>query len=258
MGISASVEMAPGDVAALNHALEAYAGAMGRAAEVAPKVAACAICDSLGKNTKKAPKRMRPGEYAASVSVNRPNYITYKGGQKLVRPLHRWTLRTKVGTQNEHVRDYFVYTHTKTVRGKNVPNRSAELAELKKNHTKIFHAGLAKQSWRWVKRAIAKGSKDAVWKRRQGDKRDPTRSVNGSYRKSGSCERRGAEADIRNSLDYIEKALAPVALSEAMRKAAASTAWKAATKRGMTPEDAAKYARELVEEHQRRIAAANS
>lgn len=255
MGVVASIEMDAAGVAALNHAMEAYAGAMGRAAELAPKVAACAICDSLGKRTRKAPKRMRPSEYAASVSANPPHYITYKGGKKLDRPLHRWTLRTKVGTPDEHSHDYFVYVHSKDVKGKSVRNLSGELAELKKFHTQIFHAGLAKQSWKWVKRAVVKGSKDAVWKRRSIDKRDPTRSVNGSYSKSGDGVRRGAEADIRNALDYIEKALEPMALTEAIRKAAAVTAWKAATKRGMTPEDAARYARELVEDHQRRIAA---
>lgn len=238
--------------AAIERAIKAYGEAMGDAVVNAPRIAALAVCDSLRKRTKQAKKYPKSSEYSIEPSPVPPRYITYSRGQRLPIALHRWRLTRHLGTEDQKTGDYFTYAHIKhSKRGKIVKDVAAEKEELKRYRLENLHRGLAKRSWNWVKAEIYKGAKDAVWTRRKYDKRNPTEAVEGNYTKRKSMTIASAEAKIKNRLDYIEAALQPMALDEAMRAAAKKLAFKTATAQGMTPEQAAQYARDLARDFER-------
>lgn len=179
--------------------------------------AAIYVCQSLRSRTKKAPKKIRRGEYAAVPSDKHPKYINANNGQLM----RRWALTRKLNTPKEYTRHYYVFTNAR--RGKNGKrvgrNRAAEKRELLKYHSNIPHAGLAKASWGWVMKDIYSkmGAEAVTWKRGKVQVRDPMKFVKGMFK---ALQGLGAEARIVNRLDYIRKALKPGAIPEAMTAAA--------------------------------------
>lgn len=179
--------------------------------------AALYICQGLKKRTRKAPKKIRPKERDACLSVVPPRYIhSNSKGHPLLR---RWTLVRLKGTPDVYAKHYYVYTKAK--RGKNGrmvgKNNAEEKRELIENHGGISRAGLAKKSWGWIAKGIyAAGNQgDLSWKRTKGERRDPRRYVKGVFNAIGL----GAEARITNALDYIYDAMPPGAVSEAITAA---------------------------------------
>lgn len=227
----------------INAAMAAYGEALGEGAALAPKVAALSICNSLRARTKKAPKRARSGEYRLDLHPDPPRYITYKNGQKLARPLHRWLVTRKLGTPDQYQKSAFAYVGIKTGRnGRPVKNLAAERAELRKYQLGIFHAGLAKQSWNWSKGEIAGRGKGTVWKKRKNDRRNPMDSVDGSYRRETTTTTVGGVSEIHNKLDYIRSAVPPGAEDAAISAAARDIEFRAARVARTTPDDAARAA----------------
>lgn len=178
--------------------------------------AALYICQALRKRTKKAPKRIRRGEYIATPSPEPPRYIHGKGvGKPLLR---RWRLTRKAGTPDAYSKDYFVYTKARrNKRGKMVgKNQAQERAELIREHGGISRHGLAKKSWGWVAQGIhGSAMGDTSWKRHRKDRRDPRRYVKGIFQKFLG----GAEARLLNKLDYILSAVSPAQVVNALRAA---------------------------------------
>lgn len=177
--------------------------------------AALYICQALKKRTKKAPKRMRKGEYTAAPSPNPPRYIHGRGNGKPL--LRRWRLTRKVGTPDEYSKDYYVYTKARrNKRGKMVGKVTAqERSELIREHGGISRSGLAKQSWGWVAKGIYGAAAAAPWKRTRREKRDPRKYVKGLFRKSAI----GASARLINKLDYILEATPPSQVVAALKAA---------------------------------------
>lgn len=183
--------------------------------------AAIYICQALRARTKKAPKRVRPNEWAAEPSNVPPRYIHgryfYAGeGRPLLR---RWSFTRKLGTPDQYTKHYYVYTNAKRGKGGRMIGKSPaqERRELVRNHGGIPRAGLAKTSWGWVMKQIYNAAPvtDMVWKKTKGERRDPRQYVKGMFARVAS----GAMAEIDNSLDYILDALPPGAVSEAIEAA---------------------------------------
>lgn len=179
--------------------------------------AAIYICQSLRKRTKSAPKLIRPSEYKAAISKEKPKYVhSNSSHHKLLR---RWTLTRKVGTPDEYSKHYYVYTKRHRVKGGKMAGGSlaAERRELLKEHGGIQHYGLAKKSWGWTMKQIYSGTAagDLSWKRGKHDRRDPRQFVRGVFQKAAG----GAFAEITNRLDYILAAVPPSAINEAIAAA---------------------------------------
>lgn len=165
--------------------------------------AALYICQGLKKRTRKAPKRIRKSEYAAVPSPVPPRYIHARNG----RLLRRWMLSRKLGTPDAYAKHYYVYSQARRGRnGKMVgKNNAAEKRELLRLHGGITRHGLAKKSWGWVAKGVHSASNqgDLSWKRTKGERRDPRQYVKGMFR----AVLKGAEARLRNRLDYIVDAM---------------------------------------------------
>lgn len=177
--------------------------------------AALYICQALKKRTKKAPKRIRKGEYNATPSPKPPRYIHARGSGKPL--LRRWRLTRKAGTPDAYSKDYFVYTKARrNKRGKMVgKNQAQERSELIREHGGISRSGLAKQSWGWVAKGIYGAAAAAPWKRTRREKRDPRNYVKGLFQKSAI----GADARLINKLDYILEATPPSQVIAALKAA---------------------------------------
>jgi hypothetical protein len=174
------------------------------------------ICQALKKRTKKAPKRIRKGEYIATPSPNPPRYIHGHGNGKPL--LRRWRLTRKAGTSDAYSKDYFVYTKAhRNKRGKMVGKSQAqERSELIREHGGISRHGLAKQSWGWVAKGIySAAAANVAWKRSRREKRDPRNYVKGLFQKSAI----GADARLINKLDYILEATPPSQVVAALKAA---------------------------------------
>ena len=223
MAFEISAELADGTAAK-------YADLFRRVAQLMPnqlarftKVAGITLCGSLKARTRKAPKKIRSGEYSAAPADIPPKYITYRRGQKLATALHRWRLTRKKGTPGENTHLYFVYS-----RGPKRSDRAAERKELIQYHGTIFHAGLAKKSWGWAAKGIASSiSADISYKKRKHDRRDPRDDVSGEYRsRRVGKDFSATEITIENRLDYITEAMRPGAVDEAAQAALKSIYWK--------------------------------
>lgn len=183
------------------------------------------VCRSMKARTPKATKTVK-GEAYVGKSANAAPWLTYdsrhvtKDGPwktrapKFARPLRRWYIHRRPGTEAQTKKDYYVY-------GDQSPARQA--AELIRLHGRIFHAGLAKQSWGWVAHEIYSGeSADLTWKRRKRDVRNPKDDVKAHSRQFSTGTDRGFEIAINNHLDYIGK-IVPEAQVEAATSAASAS-----------------------------------
>lgn len=215
---------------------------LGRLAAVNParlatevRHAAILLCKSLRARTKEAPKniRKRTDEWSAVPSPDAPRYLTYRrrasgkrrrpSSLKLPKPLRRWQLTRRKGTERETVKNYFVYTRAARGKSGRMAGKSAasERAELLRVHGGIPRAGIARKSWGWIAKKIynaASGLGDSMLAARQlrGVRRDPRAAVDGRH----SVLPDGAAAELKNALDYIASAVPPSAVSEAAAAAA--------------------------------------
>ena len=179
--------------------------------------AAIYICQSLRARTKKAPKRVRSGEYRAEPSNIPPRYVhSNSRGRALLR---RWSLTRKLGTPAQYTKHHYVYTNAHRAKNGKMTgkNAAAERRELLRLHGGIPRAGLAKKSWGWVMKQIynSAAAADIAWRRTKGERRDPRRYVRGLFSRYGG----NATARIQNALDYILAALKPGALAQSINAA---------------------------------------
>lgn len=215
VGVSVGIDRAA--LARLDALLDRVAAETPERAAAETRRAALYLCQGLKRRTRKAPKRVRQGEWRAVPSPVPPRYIHSRSGGLL----RRWALTRKLGTSDEYTKHHFVYTKARRGRGgRMVGKREAEeRRELLRVHGGISRPGLARASWGWIARRIygasAEGETMAGWKagRMRGD---PRRAVSGRFAKSAS----GASADIVNALGYISAACPPSAVSEAADAAA--------------------------------------
>lgn len=227
IGVTANVDEA--SIRKLNGALAKLQEAGVKIAANAPKLIAANMCQSLRRRTNQAPKKARRREMAMSVSLNPPRYITYKNGKPLPVAIHRWSLTRLLGTHNQMTKDYFVYAHFRhTKAGKISKDLSAERRELIEQHGGIARAGLAKQTWNWIRARILNNGKERAYEPPPGKgksqytkrmRRDPKKAVKGVYKNVGSGKKSGAFAEIDNNLSYIADAMKPGAVEEASEKA---------------------------------------
>ena len=179
--------------------------------------AAIYICQALRARTKKAPKRVRPNEWAAEPSNVPPRYVHSNSAERHL--LRRWSFTRKLGTPDQYTKHYYVYTNAKRGKGGRMIGKSPaqERRELVRNHGGIPRAGLAKTSWGWVMKQIYNAAPvaDMVWKKTKGERRDPRQYVKGMFARVAN----GAMAEIDNKLDYILDALPAGAVSEAIEAA---------------------------------------
>lgn len=214
--VSMSVEIDRAAVARLDALLSRVEAETPQRLAAETRRAAIYICQSLRSRTKVAPKRIRKSEYEASISTVPPKYIHSNSAHR--RLLRRWTLTRKLGTPDQNTYHYYVYTDRHRGKGGRMVggNRSAELRELIQQHGGIPRAGLAKQSWGWAMKQLGGAAAgDLSWRRTKRERRDPRAFVKGLFRKLAG----GAEALVRNRLDYIVDALQPGALDSALSAA---------------------------------------
>lgn len=192
------------------------------------------LCKSLGAMTKKAPKRIRRGEYTVERSPEWPtitNSKNSKHGRSAGKKLHRYRLTRKLGTPDQYYRDYFVYAYTKlNKKDQTVCDKTREIRELLDLHGGIQHAGLAKRSWRWAAAKIANGGAlDTSYQMRKYDKRDPRKEIDAFFSKvagKGAAKRILVDLYIENKLDYILDALKEGGFSQAVINATKSMLYK--------------------------------
>lgn len=214
--VSAQIDQAA--LSALARLLEDIKWAAPRRLASETRHAMIEICKSIRARTKKAPKKAPRREMDAVISSDPPKYVhSNSSHHKLLR---RWTLTRLVGTSDENSRNYYIYTDRHRVKGGKMRGGSAatERRELLKEHGGISRPGLAKKSWGWIMKKIYNGADagDLSWKRTKGERRDPTKAVNGVFNKTAA----GAEGVIANMLDYATDALkTPSAVSEAIAAA---------------------------------------
>lgn len=212
-----SIDLDQQAVASLDDLLTKIARETPRRLGTETRRAAIYICQALRARTKKAPKRVRPSEWAAEPSNVPPRYVhSNSAGRHLLR---RWSFTRKKGTPDQYTNHYYVYTNARRGKGGRMIDKSPaqERRELVRNHGGIPRAGLAKTSWGWVMKQIYNAAPvdDMVWKKTKGERRDPRQYVKGMFARVAN----GAMADINNSLDYILDALPPGAVGEAMEAA---------------------------------------
>lgn len=208
--LDVDVEVEQSSIDAFTAALGELSKSLGKLSEQAPRRMAIQICKSLRAGTKTA-KQKRKME--SSVSVEKPQWITYKDGKKLDKPLRRWkvTLTDRGKTFTRYVyagSDAEMRQQLRKQVGTNYWPTSAGKSPAKKGGTR----GLAKQSWGWVMHNIFEGAAaDTPWQRRKNDRRNPKDAAKEST--SRPCY-----ALISNRLEYIENALT-ISLPTAIEKA---------------------------------------
>ena len=174
------------------------------------------VCKSLAARTPVAPKQIRPKEFQAEPSTNRPYYITTPRGL-----LRRWRLTRKLGTPAQNTHDHYVYTAARRGKGgRMVGKRDAEeRRELLLYHGGISRRGIAKKSWGWIAHQIyaqdSSGFGDLSYKRIKGERRDPRNAARGSFEQ----QRNSALAKIANDLDYIGAIVPQGTVNEAFNAA---------------------------------------
>ena len=174
------------------------------------------VCKSLAARTPVAPKQIRPKEYQAEPSTNRPYYITTPRGL-----LRRWRLTRKLGTPAQYTRDHYVYTAARRGKsGRMVGIKAAqEKRELLRFHGGINRRGIAKKSWGWIAHQIyaqdASGFGDLSYKRTRGERRNPRDAAHGAFLQ----ERNKATAKIMDMLDYIGAIVPQGTVNEAFNAA---------------------------------------
>ena len=174
------------------------------------------VCKSLAARTPVAPKQIRPKEYQAEPSTNRPYYITTPRGL-----LRRWRLTRKLGTPAQNTHDHYVYTDARRGKsGRMVGKKAAqEKRELLRYHGGINRRGIAKKSWGWIAHQIyaqdASGFGDLSYKRTRGERRDPRAAARGAFLQ----ERTKATAKIMDMLDYIGAIVPQGTVNEAFNAA---------------------------------------